>query len=419
VFSLITKSTPLTNQQNYRMRKKEYLSELKARIQQLEQEKEQLTKENMAHKLNSNTTVTQQTVDPAIVAGLNGIDFTFLNLSSLLPMHILTLLFTEVARALNELDMAIQTQAEDRIVEYYMQTFFLAAGKLHSAFLKDIDELVNPFTQVNLASLGYITSIEYPEVSSAQVGTWWDSFIASSNLTPDQTTKLREVIDKLCKRDCELRMEREVLDKQVKQFYLNKLMIVPLMNTTTKPTEQLDGKTILDFTWLLNRLKTNIIQQKSLLLNTQPLISAILTPRQHASLVLTLCHSRFFEWPYHAQVLRAAWDMVSRSTSEVTTISQNHPLTPLSPYSSPSVSPYSSPYSPSYDTASPPQYLAPASPSTLVPSLAIPTPTGIFPTQFTTLAPSSPNLTPSCTLQLSSSSLVQSFLSSLNNPGVY
>jgi hypothetical protein len=272
---------------------------------------------------------------------------------------------------------------------------------------------------LNLASLGYITSIEYPEVSSAQVGTWWDSFIASSNLTPDQTTKLREVIDKLCKRDCELRMEREVLDKQVKQFYLNKLMIVPLMNTTTKPTEQLDGKTILDFTWLLNRLKTNIIQQKSLLLNTQPLISAILTPRQHASLVLTLCHSRFFEWPYHAQVLRAAWDMVSRSTSEVTTISQNHPLTPLSPYSSPSVSPYSSPYSPSYDTASPPQYLAPASPSTLVPSLAIPTPTGIFPTQFTTLAPSSPNLTPSCTLQLSSSSLVQSFLSSLNNPGVY
>jgi len=51
------------------MRKKEYLSELKARIDQLEQEKEQLVKENLAHQMNSNVT---PTVDPAVVTGLNG-----------------------------------------------------------------------------------------------------------------------------------------------------------------------------------------------------------------------------------------------------------------------------------------------------------------------------------------------------------
>lgn len=54
--------------QNYRMRKKEYLSELKARIQQLEDEKEQLTKENMTYKLNNNTPA----VDPTVANAISG-----------------------------------------------------------------------------------------------------------------------------------------------------------------------------------------------------------------------------------------------------------------------------------------------------------------------------------------------------------
>lgn len=376
---------------NYRMRKKEHLSDLKERIQQLEQEKEQLTKENLAYQMNNNSIKTPTpTIDPNVVSGLQ-----------------------EVAQAMAELE---HSYVEDRLVEYYLQNFFVAAGKLHNAFLKDVDELVNPFTQANLASFGYMTSMEYPEISATQVNTWWDSFISSSTLNPDQICKLQDVINKLCKRDSELRMERGVIDKQIKQFYLHKLMIIPLMSVQ-KPSEQLDSKTILDFTWLLNRLKTNIITQKSLLLNTQSVIGEILTPRQHASLILKVCHSRFFEWPYHAQVLRTAWDMVSHATPDTTVISQNHPLNPPS-------SPYTSPYSPSFDTASPPQYFAPSSPylnspsPTVVPSVAIPTPQQTFPTQFS-ISPSSPSLTPNCQPQLSSSGLLQSFLSSLNSYGVY
>lgn len=181
-----------------------------------------------------------------------------------------------------------------------------------------------------------------------------------------------------------------------------------------------DTKTILDFTWLLNRLKTNIITQKSLLLNTHSQLNTFLTPRQHSSLILLVCQSRFFEWPYHAQVLKSAWEFVSRSSShEVTSIALHHPLSPLSPSSScPSPS---SPFSTtsSFDPSSP-QYLSPPSPPTIVPSLAIPTPTSIFPTTYTFL-PSSPSLTPTCAPQIStstSSSLVQSFLTSLNY-GVY
>lgn len=376
---------------NYRLRKKEHMSELQAKIQQLEAEKELLTQENLAHKMK-----TSSAIDPAVVSVLN-----------------------EMARIMAELDNSLKNNSEDRVVEYLLQAFFLAAGKLHNANMKEINEMVNPFTQASLVAMGYVPSMEFPEVTAAQIGGWWDTFVASANLAPDQANKLQDVINKLCKQDCELRMERGVLDKQIKQFYLHKLMVFPLLNTSPAPSEQLDTKTILDFTWLLNRLKTNICTQKSLLLNSQTAISAILTPRQHAYLCLNVCQTRVFEWPHHAQTLRAAWELVSRSeTSQAPT--PLSPLSPLSPSSPSSVSSYDSPqyYPPSPQNYSSPQqqYMAP-SPPTIVPSLAIPTPTSTYPLQsFTFSTPHSPSLTPTCTVA-PHTSITQSFLSSLN--GVY
>lgn len=54
------------------MRKKEYLSELKAKIQQLEDEKEQLTKENMNYKLNNNNHNNTPAVDPNVANAISG-----------------------------------------------------------------------------------------------------------------------------------------------------------------------------------------------------------------------------------------------------------------------------------------------------------------------------------------------------------
>jgi hypothetical protein len=293
------------------------------------------------------------------------------------------------------------------VVEYLLQAFFLAAGKLHNANMKEIDEMVNPFTQASLVAMGYVPSLDFPEVTAANVSGWWDSYVATANLTFDQANKLQDVINKLSKRDCELRMERGVLDKQIKLFYLQKLMVFPLLNTShTAPLEQLDTKMILDFTYLLNRLKTNICTQKALLLNSQSTMSTILTPRQHAYLCLHVCQTRVFEWPYHAQTLRAAWDLVSRSEASQAPTPLSPPISPSSPSSS---SYDSSPQYYSYDSSPQQQF---SSPSTIVPALAIPTPPSTYQT-FTINTPHSPSLTPTCTTQLPAS-LSQSFLSSLH-----
>lgn len=170
------------------------------------------------------------------------------------------------------------------------------------------------------------------------------------------------------------------------------------------PAERLDTKTILDFTYLLNRLKTNIITQKSLLLNIQPTIGSLLTTRQHALLLVNACQTRVFEWPYHAQTLRAAWELVSRSETPSIPLSPSSPSSPYSPASSP------------YSYTSSPEFADP-SPPTIVPSIAIPTPMTSYPPQAFTVHPLSPSLTATCTSQLSAPpllSLSQSFMSSLN-----
>jgi len=75
----------------------------------------------------------------------------------LTPLHFVSsYTLVEVARVLVELDTALKTNAEDRIVEYYLQNFFAGTNKLHAAFLKDVDELVNPFTQVSLGNLSFL-----------------------------------------------------------------------------------------------------------------------------------------------------------------------------------------------------------------------------------------------------------------------
>jgi flagellin-specific chaperone FliS len=363
---------------NYRMRKKEHLSELKARIQELEAEKERLTKENMNHKAKSTSAV-----DPLVASILN-----------------------EMARILQELENSLKNNADERSVEYLLQAFIITANKLHNANMKEVDELVNPSTQATLVNMGYMPSMEFPEVSPINLGGWWEPFISAANLTPDQCIKMQDIISKLCKRDLELRMERGVIDKQIKQFYLSKLMIFPVVSTSS-PIDQLDTKTILDFTWLLNRLKSNIITQKSLLLTSQSQISTVLRPKQHALLVINVCQSRVFEWPYHAQTLRAAWDLVSREAASPASPLVPVPLSPPSPMPSSPESYYS------------PQYLSPSPSPTLIPSIAIPTPVSAYPQPSFSVAgaPLSPSLTSSCTSQLPGTqhaALNSSFLSSLN-----
>lgn len=98
-----------------------------------------------------------------------------------------------------------------------------------------------------LASLGYMPSMDIPEISPIQMGGLWDSYITSSNLSSEQANKLREFITKVTNTDNELKMERGVIDNQIKQFYLHKLRVLPLLGNSTQPTEQLGIQTNLYF----------------------------------------------------------------------------------------------------------------------------------------------------------------------------
>lgn len=50
---------------------------------------------------------------------------------------------------LSEMQEALNMNDES-LLEYLLQAFVVTTSKLHNAFIKDVDDLVNPFTQVSL-----------------------------------------------------------------------------------------------------------------------------------------------------------------------------------------------------------------------------------------------------------------------------
>lgn len=71
----------------------------------------------------------------------------------------------------------------------------------------------------------------------------------------------------------------------------------------------LDMGEVIEFARQLNCLKKNFVSQRVLMIDVQTQLNKILTPRQHAILLLRINASRTFDWPRHVQTLRSAWQL--------------------------------------------------------------------------------------------------------------
>jgi len=212
----------------------------------------------------------------------------------------------------------VRNNLDDRAILYLLEIFFLATEKRHIAHEKEVDKLVDPLTQAKLATMGYVPSLENPMISQMYGPSgveWWESYIKEANITPAQAEKVAEMKERLWKVDSELRVERSLIDKQIKEFYLKKLKLVPNLNVgdnaNFKTSSTLDMSEVIEFARQLNTLKKNFIAQRTLVLEIQCQLGKILQPRQHAVLLLKINKSRAFDWPRHVQTLKSAWQLFS------------------------------------------------------------------------------------------------------------
>jgi hypothetical protein len=276
---------------NYRRRKKEYVQELETKISSLEAELEQLRKENSSYKRGE----AFESIDPALLSML-----------------------AEMKQILEKLDDAVKTNADDKSISYLLQLFFLAIEKRHTVANKEIDKLVNPLTQAKLATMGYVPAMENPivsNISGPNGNEWWASYAQEARMTEDQARSIRELRERHWKLDAELRVERNTLDKSIKDFFLQNLKLIPAVKDPKSRFVSgnngggLDMGEVIEFARQLNCLKKNFVAQRTLMVDVQAQLNKILSPRQHAILLLRINASRTFDWPRHVQTLRSAWQL--------------------------------------------------------------------------------------------------------------
>jgi len=276
---------------NYRRRKKEYVSELETKISSLEAELEQLRKENSSYKRGE----AFESIDPALMSML-----------------------AEMKQILEKLDDAVKNNADDKSISYLLQLFFLAIEKRHTIANKEIDKLVNPLTQAKLATMGYVPAMENPIVSSISGPSgneWWAVYAQEARMTEEQARSIRELRERHWKLDTELRVERNTLDRSIKDFFLQNLKLIPNVKdpkhrfVSGSNGGGLDMGEVIEFARQLNCLKKNFVSQRVLMIDVQTQLNKILTPRQHAILLLRINASRTFDWPRHVQTLRSAWQL--------------------------------------------------------------------------------------------------------------
>jgi len=279
---------------NYRRRKKEYVQELETKISSLENELDTLRKENANFKRGE----AFESIDPNLLGML-----------------------AEMKQILEKLDEAVKSNADDKSIQYYIQLYFLSLEKRHPMINKEIDKLVNPLTQAKLATMGYVPSLEHPvvaNISGPNGNEWWAVYAQEARVTEEQARSIKELREKHWRLDSELRVERNVLDKSIKDFFLQNLKLLPAgardIHAKFKSgpgAAGLDMGEVIEFARQLNSLKKNFIAQRNLMMDITTQLNKVLTPRQHAILILRINTSRTFDWPRHVQTLRSAWQLFS------------------------------------------------------------------------------------------------------------
>ncbi|KAN0015809.1 hypothetical protein ACTFIU_005756 [Dictyostelium citrinum] len=189
---------------NYRQRKKEYIKEIEEKLAVLALENDQLKKENINLKKGGGVEIMKP--DPAFIT-----------------------MMMEAKQIIIQLDVAIKKNDERSLI-YLLQLFHLSIEKRHTIVEREVEKMVHPYTQAKLAAMGYVPSLENPMISSISGPSsdgWWTMYISEAQITEEQAKAIKQLRSNHWKADIELRNEREKLDRSIKEFYLNRVMVFP------------------------------------------------------------------------------------------------------------------------------------------------------------------------------------------------
>jgi Spy/CpxP family protein refolding chaperone len=307
---------------NYRQRKKEYISSIEDKLEQLNIENERLRREvnesrHLATKLMHENTELKNTQVCDQVDSHDGEDEA-LN-EELMNTEL------DLKHLIEKLDAGVTHNMDEAGITPLLKMFYQTLRKRHSIFTNQVKKIVNPCIQAKISILDSTPNEEgisqqqhnkardiNEPLSGDADGNWWVQFVKDAGITEKQEVQIKQLRTQHNSAYHQLRTRRSHLNKDIKDFYREKFFSFSSQLVGGQSPRTADVPAVIELTSKLEEMKKNLDAEKLLVLETHDALAKILTPKQEA-LFVTRAYTRAHTVSTDTmQMVTHMWDAISR-----------------------------------------------------------------------------------------------------------
>jgi len=307
---------------NYRQRKKEYISSIEEKLEQLNLENERLRREvnegrHLATKLmHENTELKNIQVCEQTTAGDS--EDEALN-EELMNTEL------DLKHLIDKLEAGVNGNMDEAGMTPLLKMFYQTLRKRHSIFTNQVKKIVNPCIQAKISILDSTPGEEEGGIIRQAIednkgregsedgdGNWWPQFVKDAAITDKQEAQIKQLRIQHNTAYHQLRARRSQLNKDIKDFYREKFFSFSSQLVGGQSPRTADVPAVIELTSKLEEMKKNLDAEKLLVLETHDALAKILTPKQEA-LFVTRAYTRAHTVSTDTmQMVTHMWDAISR-----------------------------------------------------------------------------------------------------------
>lgn len=207
----------------------------------------------------------------------------------------------EIDKLVDELnDLAQSQNTTDEQLKHLLKRFHEHMANRQQILQKEALQLVNPKIQERLVRIEGVPPVQVDQ----HVGQWLQE--VSQFVSPEQIMRLSELKQRHYEAREAIWDERKRLNKEIKEFYQEKLASERLNGP-----RKVDQNAVLTLTNKLEELKKNLLREAELNNRSSEEFSMILTPQQEA--IITIKHYSYYKDKVSAiQMLNNVWSVLSK-----------------------------------------------------------------------------------------------------------
>lgn len=283
---------------NYRQRKKQQMEEVFAKLNALTLENERLKKENDEAR-NAAQQLLEENMNQKQVLAQLATENVQLKAGS--PASQIKEAHEELNERMTQMEQAIAQGAPEEVIRGLLLAIQDQQRTIQKLKIRDVQQMISPSIQAKLVVLEKNPD-STPKVSCCKT---WNKYLVEAGVSKEQFETIRQLKAGHHEQLREIYSERELLNKEIKEFYLGNLNYCG-----ETPPVVTDGKLVLMLSQKLEQLRGNLSKELELQDATVGDLGSILTPQQEA--ILTVRQHSFQKMHVNSmEMLNNIWAAVS------------------------------------------------------------------------------------------------------------